>query len=145
MTNNETTAIIVFSDGQTYETITPNDGALLLFPTEESLDEVFNDEIDAVDAKTVRPDIRLDLKNLNEMMNAKGEIDVLRKAGYFQDGEDALSLLAGVDSLKMDLESATKFANACAASADAMTKKIADLESKVAVLESRIRSMGGSV
>lgn len=145
MTNNETIAIIVFSDGQTYETITPNEGALLLFPTEESLDEVFNDEIDAVDAKTVRPDIRLDLKNLNEMMKAKGEIDVLRKAGYFQDGEDALSLLAGVDSLNMDLESATKFANACAASADAMAKKIADLESKVAVLESRIRSMGGSV
>ena len=37
-------------------------------------------------------------------MNAEEQIQVLRKAGYFQDGDDALSLLAHVDSLEIEIE-----------------------------------------
>lgn len=36
-------------------------------------------------------------------MNAEEQIQVLRKAGYFQDGDDALSLLAHVDSLHIEI------------------------------------------
>jgi len=37
-------------------------------------------------------------------MNAEEQIQVLRKAGYFQDGDDALSLLAHVSSLEIEIE-----------------------------------------
>lgn len=33
------------------------------------------------------------------------QIEVLRKAGYFKDGEDAYSLLAAIDSLNIEIES----------------------------------------
>jgi hypothetical protein len=32
-------------------------------------------------------------------------IEILRKAGYFKDGEDAYSLLAAIDSLNIEIES----------------------------------------
>ena len=37
-------------------------------------------------------------------MNAEEEIQVLRNAGYFRDGDDALSLLAHVSSLEIEIE-----------------------------------------
>lgn len=148
MTNNninDITPIIVLSDGQTFETIEPGAGVLIMFPTEASLDKVLSDEIDAVDAEVVRPDIILDLAQLKQMMSDHDEIKVLRKAGYFQDGDDALSLLASVDSLSLDLGSAWAKAEAEGKAAEEMFKRIAELESKIVALESRIRSMGGSV
>lgn len=33
------------------------------------------------------------------------QIEILRKAGYFKDGEDAFSLLAAIDSLNIEIES----------------------------------------
>lgn len=147
MTNNinDITPIIVLSDGETYETIEPGAGVLIMFPTEASLDKVHSGEIDAADAEVVRPDIILDLEQLKQMMSDHDEIEVLRKAGYFQDGDDALSLLAAVDSLSLDLGSAWAKAAAEGAAAEEMSKRIAELESKIVALESRIRSMGGSV
>lgn len=62
-----------------------------------------------------------------------------------QDGDDALSLLASVDSLSLDLGSAWAKAEAEGKAAEEMFKRIAELESKIVTLESRIRSMGGSV
>ena len=32
------------------------------------------------------------------------QIEILRKAGYFKDGEDAFSLLAAIDSLNIEIE-----------------------------------------
>jgi len=32
------------------------------------------------------------------------QIEILRKAGYFKDGEDAYSLLAAIDSLNIEIE-----------------------------------------
>ena len=81
MTNNninDITPIIVLSDGQTFETIEPGAGVLIMFPTEDSLDKVLSDEIDAVDAEVVRPDIILDLEQLKQMMSDHDEIKVLR-------------------------------------------------------------------
>ena len=37
-------------------------------------------------------------------MNNDEQMEILRKAGYFHDGEDAYSLLAYIDSLKIELE-----------------------------------------
>lgn len=37
-------------------------------------------------------------------MNAEEEIAILRSAGFFQDGEDAYSLLAYIDSLTIEIE-----------------------------------------
>jgi uncharacterized protein YjcR len=148
MTNNninDITPIIVLSDGETFETIEPGAGVLVMFPTEDSLDKVLSDEIDAADAEVVRPNIILDLEQLKQMMSDHDEINVLRKAGYFKDGDDALSLLASVDSLNLDLESALAKAEAESKAAEEMFKRIAELESKIVTLESRIRSMGGSV
>lgn len=142
---NHITPIIVLSDGQTYETIDAVSSAFIMFPTEASLDKVLSGEIDAATAEVVRPDIILDLEQLKQMMSDHDEINVLRKAGYFQDGADALSLLAAVDSLSLDLGSAWAKAEAEGKAAEEMSKRIAELESKIGTLESRIRSMGGSV
>jgi len=149
MTNNninDITPIIVLSDGETFDTITDAPRQpFIMFPTEASLDKVLSGEIDAVDAEVVRPDIILDLEQIKQMMSDHDEINVLRKAGYFQDGDDALSLLAAVDSLNLDLGSAQAKAEAEGKTAEEMFKRIAELESKIGTLESRIRSMGGSV
>jgi hypothetical protein len=37
-------------------------------------------------------------------MNAEEQIDILRKAGFFQDGEDAYSLIAAFEAMQSEIE-----------------------------------------
>jgi hypothetical protein len=41
-------------------------------------------------------------------MNAEEQIDILRKAGFFQDGEDAYSLIAAFAAMQSEIEYLTE-------------------------------------
>ena len=71
---------------------------------EEGSNELFND-LDAAIEKRDK-EIQYLQARVIELQQDSTEIQVLKRAGYFHDGNDALSLLAHIDSLSLDLNAA---------------------------------------
>lgn len=71
---------------------------------EEGSDELFNDLDAAIEKRD--EEIKYLQARVIELQRDSTEIEVLKRAGYFHDGNDALSLLAHIDSLTLDLNAA---------------------------------------
>lgn len=71
---------------------------------EEGSNELFNDLDAAIEKRD--NEIQYLQARVIELQQDSTEIQVLKRAGYFHDGNDALSLLAHIDSLTLDLSAA---------------------------------------
>lgn len=69
---------------------------------EEGSNELFNDLDAAIEKRD--EEIKYLQARVIELQQDSTEIQVLKRAGYFHDGNDALSLLAHIDSLTHDLD-----------------------------------------
>jgi hypothetical protein len=94
MNNKPTNPIVMFSDRQTWESLP---GATIRFIDPMAWEDLVEDRVDAGDAPTTRDDITIDLNDCIQMAT-------LRHAGFFQGDEDALSLVATIDSLDLEKE-----------------------------------------
>ena len=94
MNNKPTNPIVMFSDRQTWESLP---GATIRFIDPMAWEDLVEDRVDAGDAPTTRDDITIDLDDCIQMAT-------LRHAGFFQGDEDALSLVATIDTLDLEKE-----------------------------------------